>query len=163
MKRIAVYPGTFDPITNGHLDIIARGTDIFDELIILVAKGENKHPLFTMNERIEMVKCAIKQFNNVSVLPLKGLLVSFLKENNIKFVLRGLRAVSDFDYELQLALTNKNLYPSLETVFIMSSNNYIFLSSSIVREIAGFNGDVSKFVPSCVEEALKRRFEEDGR
>jgi len=158
-----VYPGTFDPITNGHLDIIARGTDIFDELIILVAKGENKHPLFTMNERIEMVKCAIKQFNNVSVLPLKGLLVSFLKENNIKFVLRGLRAVSDFDYELQLALTNKNLYPSLETVFIMSSNNYIFLSSSIVREIAGFNGDVSKFVPSCVEEALKRRFEEDGR
>lgn len=158
-----MYPGTFDPITNGHLDIIARGTDIFDELIILVAKGENKHPLFTMNERIEMVKCAIKQFNNVSVLPLKGLLVSFLKENNIKFVLRGLRAVSDFDYELQLALTNKNLYPSLETVFIMSSNNYIFLSSSIVREIAGFNGDVSKFVPSCVEEALKRRFEEDGR
>ncbi len=158
-----MYPGTFDPITNGHLDIIARGREIFDELIILVAKGENKHPLFTMNERIEMVKCAIKQFNNVSVSPLEGLLVSFLKENNIKFVLRGLRAVSDFDYELQLAFTNKNLYSDLETVFIMSSNNYIFLSSSVVREIAYFNGDVSKFVPSCVEEALKRRFKKSGR
>ncbi len=163
MKRVAVYPGTFDPITNGHLDIIERGTDIFDELIILVAEREDKHPLFTMKERIEMIKCVTRRFNNVSVLPLRGLLVSFLKKNDIKFVLRGLRAVSDFDYELQLALTNKNLYPNLETVFIMSNNNYIFLSSSIVREIARFNGDVSRFVPACVEETLKRRFKKDGR
>jgi len=163
MKRIAAYPGTFDPITNGHLDIIRRGANIFDELVVLVAERDEKHTLFTVGERVEMVKCVTKRFNNVSVLPLKGLLVSFLKANSIKFVLRGLRAVSDFDYELQLALTNRKLYPDLETVFIMSSNDYIFLSSSIVREIARFGGDISKFVPPCVEKILKGRMVSNGR
>ncbi len=157
MKKIAVYPGTFDPITNGHIDVIKRGSGIFDELIILVALREEKHTLFSVEERIEMVRCATKKLKNVQVVTLNKLLTQYLKENNIRFVLRGLRAVSDFDYELQMALTNSELYPRIETIFIMSSRKYIFLSSSIVREIAHYGGDVSMFVPNCVSKKLMKR------
>ncbi|MCD6107199.1 MAG: pantetheine-phosphate adenylyltransferase [Caldisericaceae bacterium] len=163
MKKIIAYPGTFDPITNGHLDIIKRGADLFDELVIFVAESNEKYPLFTLNERIEMVQCLAKEFNNVSVMPLKGLLTTCLKENNIKVVLRGLRTMSDFEYEFQMALINKKLYPDLETVLIMSSSEFVFLSSSLVREIAFLDGDVSKFVPSCVEKRLKGRSVNNGR
>ncbi len=159
MEKIAVYPGTFDPITNGHIDVIKRGAEIFDRLIILVALNKEKNTLFSIDERLDMVKCATKEFKNVKVKNLDKLLVNYLKDNNVKLVLRGLRAVSDFDYELQMALTNSVLYPAIETIFIMSSSKYIFLSSSTVREIAYYGGDVSNFVPLCVSEKLvgKRR------
>ncbi|NIA11646.1 MAG: pantetheine-phosphate adenylyltransferase [Nitrospiraceae bacterium] len=154
---MAVYPGTFDPITKGHIDVIKRGAEIFDSLTILVAIHKEKHTLFSINERLEMVKCAIKEFTNVEVTTLNELLIDYLKNNNVKFVLRGLRAVSDFDYELQMALTNSALYPNIETIFIMSSSKYIFLSSSIVREIASYGGNVSNFVPQCVSEKLTQK------
>ena len=157
MKKIAVYPGTFDPITNGHLDVIKRGSEIFDALMILVAKRKEKHTLFNMEERIELVKCATADLKNVTVVPLDGLLVNFLKKNNIKFILRGLRAVSDFDYEFQMALTNSMLYKDVETVFVMSSRDFIFLSSSLVREIASYGGDTSIFVPECVTKKLSEK------
>ncbi len=157
MKKIAVYPGTFDPITNGHLDVIKRGAEIFDTLIILVAERKEKHTLFNINERIELVKCATKGIKNVTVKPLNGLLVEFLKKNDVKFILRGLRAVSDFDYEFQMALTNNMLYKEVETVFVMSSREFIFLSSSLVREIASYGGDTSMFVPECVTKKLAEK------
>jgi len=157
MKKTAVYPGTFDPITNGHLDVIKRGAEIFDTLIILVAKRKEKHTIFNIKERIELVKCSTRDIKNVTVMPLDGLLVDFLKKNNIKFILRGLRAVSDFDYEFQMALTNNMLYKDVETVFVMSSRDFIFLSSSLVREIAAYNGDTSIFVPECVTKKLSEK------
>ncbi len=157
MEKIAVYPGTFDPITNGHLDVIKRGAEIFDTLIILVAERKEKHTLFSINERIELVKCATKGVKNVIVKPLNGLLVEFLKKNDVKFILRGLRAVSDFDYEFQMALTNSMLYKEVETVFVMSSREFIFLSSSLVREIASYGGDTSMFVPECVTKKLAEK------
>ncbi len=157
MEKIAVYPGTFDPITNGHLDVIKRGAEIFDTLIILVAERKEKHTLFNINERIELVKCATKGVKNVIVKPLNGLLVEFLKKNDVKFILRGLRAVSDFDYEFQMALTNSMLYKEVETVFVMSSREFIFLSSSLVREIASYGGDTSMFVPECVTKKLAEK------
>jgi len=157
MKKTAVYPGTFDPITNGHLDVIKRGAEIFDTLIILVAERKEKHTLFNIKERIELVKCATKDIKNATVMSLDGLLVDFLKRNNIKFILRGLRAVSDFDYEFQMALTNNMLYKDVETVFVMSSRDFIFLSSSLVREIASYNGDTSIFVPECVTKKLSEK------
>lgn len=157
MKKTAVYPGTFDPITNGHLDVIRRGAEIFDSLIVLVAIRKEKHTLFNLEERTELVKCATKDIPNVQVATLDKLLVEYLKENKIRFVLRGLRAVSDFDYEFQMTLTNSTLYPEMETIFIMSSGKYIFLSSSLVREIASYGGDVSGFVPGCVVKKLKKK------
>jgi pantetheine-phosphate adenylyltransferase len=163
MKKIVAYPGTFDPITNGHLDIIKRGANLFDELVIFVAESNEKNPLFTFKERIEMAQCLAKEFNNVSVVSFKGLLTTCLKESNIKVVLRGLRTMSDFEYEFQMALINKKLYPDLETVLLMSSSEFVFLSSSLVREIALLGGDISKFVPPYVEKMLKRRTVNDGR
>ncbi len=157
MKKIAVYPGTFDPITNGHLDVIRRGAEIFDTLIVLVAVRKEKHTLFDLDERLDLVKCATAGIENVKTEPLNSLLVKYLKEHNIHFILRGLRAVSDFDYEFQMALTNSALYPEVETVFVMSSGKYIFLSSSLVREIASYGGDVSRFVPDCINKYLKKK------
>ncbi len=157
MKKIAVYPGTFDPITKGHLDVIKRGAEIFDTLIVLVAIRKEKNTLFSLNERVELVKCSTKNIKNVRVDTLSKLLADYLKENKIRFVLRGLRAVSDFDYEFQMALTNSVLYPQIETVFVMSSGQYIFLSSSLVREIASYGGDVSRFVPGCVSKKLREK------
>jgi pantetheine-phosphate adenylyltransferase len=151
MEKITVYPGTFDPITNGHIDLIRRGSRLFDRIIVLVAERKEKNTLFTLEERIELVRSSIKNFKNVSIEPLSRLLTDYLRENNIHFILRGLRAVSDFDYELQMALMNRELLKDCETIFIMGSKEEIFLSSNLIREIATNRGDISPFVPKCVK------------
>lgn len=158
MQRIAVYPGTFDPITNGHLDILKRSAKIFDKVIVLVAERSEKSTMFSLEERIDVIKKVIKKIKNVSVEPLRDELLSdFLLRRGIHFVVRGLRAVSDFDYELQMVLLNRELNPEMETVFIMGGKETIFLSSSIVREIALNKGDASKFVPNEVLAMIKKK------
>ena len=157
MERIAVYPGTFDPITKGHIFIIERGSKLFDHLIVLVALRNEKNALFSLEERIEMIGCAVAHIKKVSVEPFKGLLVEYMRLHNIKFILRGLRAVSDFDYELQMALINTELDPEISTVFLASQKDYIFLSSTIIKEVAFYNGDISKFVPDCVNEKIIKK------
>jgi pantetheine-phosphate adenylyltransferase len=154
----ALYPGTFDPMTNGHLDIIERGSKMFKHLIVAIAENKRKKPLFSIEERVEMAKESLKHFENVSVVPFSNLLIHFMKENNINIILRGLRAVSDFEFELQLALMNRKMYPECETVFLMPSSKYIFLSSSMIREIASLGGDVSCFVPSPVYIKIAEKF-----
>ncbi len=155
--RIGVYPGTFDPVTNGHLDIIKRGAGLFDKLYILVANNINKHTLFSVEERIQLLKEAVVEWPNVEVVTSPLLTVEFAASVGAKAMLRGLRMVSDFEYELQMATLNKNLNDQVETIFIMSSHEYSFLSSSSVKEIARFNGDVSHFVPKHVELALQKK------
>jgi pantetheine-phosphate adenylyltransferase len=154
MEKIAAYPGTFDPITNGHIDLINRGSLLFDKILVLVAERREKNTLFTLDERMELVRESVKNMKNVKVEPLSGLLVSYLKNNNIHFILRGLRAISDFDYELQMALINRELLKDCETVFIMASKNEIFLRSSLIREIAMNGGDIKSFVPICVKRKM---------
>lgn len=155
--RIGVYPGTFDPVTNGHLDIIKRGAILFDKLYILVANNINKHTLFSVDERIQLLKDAVFEWPNVEVVTSTLLTVEFAASVGATAMLRGLRMVSDFEYELQMATLNKNLNDQIETIFIMSSHEYSFLSSSSVKEIARFNGNVSGFVPQHVEVALQKK------
>ncbi|MDO8626830.1 MAG: pantetheine-phosphate adenylyltransferase [Candidatus Diapherotrites archaeon] len=161
-KRIAVYPGTFDPITFGHLDIIERALNLFDKVVVAVAQSDNynKQPLFSLNERLSLVKKALdeKGLKNVDVNPFSDLLVDFVNSQKSKVIVRGLRAVSDFDYEFQYATTNRVLAPKIETVCIMTSRKFLFLSSKIVKEISSFKGNCSEFVPKCVEKALKEKF-----
>jgi len=154
----AVYPGSFDPVTNGHIDIIQRGTKIYDEIIVLVAENASKAPFFSLEERLEMLKESIKDIPNVKLDSFNGLLVNYLKRINVKIIIRGLRAVSDFEYEFQQALTNKNLYPECETVFLVSDIKYTFLSSSMVKEIVRFGGRVEDFVPDIVAKKLYEKF-----
>tara|TARA_Y100000310_G_scaffold123379_1_gene122152 strand:- start:5207 stop:5683 length:477 start_codon:yes stop_codon:yes gene_type:complete len=158
MSKTAVYPGTFDPITNGHLDILQRALKIFDKIIILVADNPNKKTLFSKEERLEIIKESTKDFQNVEVEYYNSLLLNFLKQKNTNFIIRGLRAVSDFEYEFQRALLNREVNQEIETVFIMTKDKYSYLSSSIVKEMAMFSGDVSKFVPKIVETKLKEKF-----
>lgn len=157
MKR-ALTPGTFDPITSGHLDIINRASQIFDEVVVAVAASPKKHPLFNLQERVALAKEAVSHLNNVVVLPFEGLLVDFAKEQDAHVVVKGLRAITDFEYEFQMTAMNYQLAADLETLFIMSPPEYMYLSSSVVREIASFGGDTSKFVPACVDDALKQKF-----
>ena len=159
----AIYPGTFDPLTNGHFDIIERGSKMFDKLIVAVAESKRKKPLFSIEERVDMIKESVKHLGNIEVEPFTVLLVDFMKQKDVNIVLRGLRVVSDFEYELQLALMNRKLYPNCETVFLMPNKKYIFLSSSMVREIASLGGDVSCFVPEPVNKYILRKFNEDKR
>lgn len=156
--KIGVYPGTFDPITNGHLDIIKRAHQLFDKLYIVVPVNMGKSALFTTEERVELIKEVLKDLNDIEVVSTDKLTVDFASSVNATAMVRGLRMVSDFDYELQLATINKKLNSQIETVFIMSSHEYSFLSSSAVKEIAKFGGDVSSFVPEVVNVALKNKY-----
>ena len=161
MKKIAIYPGSFDPVTFGHLDIIERASKITDELIIGVLKNSSKTPLFSIDERVKMLKEVTKNISNVKVESFDGLLVDFAKEKNAIMIVRGLRAVTDFEYELQLSQTNKVLNNSVDTVFLTTNLKYSYLSSSIVREIASYDGDISEFVPSLIAERIRERIKEN--
>lgn len=154
MSKIAVYPGTFDPITNGHLDVVDRALDLFDEVIIAVAANEDKSPLFSLHERVDFIADVTKGRKGVSVKGFDNLLTDFLKENNSTIVIRGLRAVSDFEYEFMLAGMNRKLMPEIETVYLMPSEEYMFVSSTFVREVAKLKGEVSAFVPEQINQAL---------
>lgn len=154
--KIAIYPGTFDPITYGHLDIIERASEIFDSVIVTVALNSSKRPMFSESERVAMISEVIKKYKNVRVDSFKGLLVNYAKKKKATAIVRGLRAVSDFEYEFQMALTNRKLAKDITTVFLMPHEKYTYLNSSIVREIAMFGGDISEFVPPSVKKHLAR-------
>lgn len=158
METIAVCSGSFDPVTLGHIDIIKRGSAVFDKVIVGVLNNINKQPLFTVEERLEMLKESTKDLNNVTIDSFDGLLIDYMKKVNANVILRGLRAVSDFEYEMQIASMNRKLDNSIETFFIMTNNEYSFLSSSIVKEVAKYKGNISGLVPPVVEEALKQKF-----
>ena len=157
---IAVYPGSFDPVTYGHLDIIKRSIRVFDKLVIGILLNSEKNPLFSMEERVEFLTEATKDMENVEVKSFSGLLVDFARENNADITVRGLRAVTDFEYELQIAQINNKLDSNLDTMFFTTSTEYAYLSSTIVREIASYHGDVSELVPPYVEQKLKKKFRE---
>ena len=158
MKLTAVYPGTFDPITNGHVDIASRASLMFKHLIVGIAASEKKNPLFSLDKRVEMAREVLGHLPNVEVRPFRGLLANNMRDWQSTIIVRGLRAISDFEYEVQLAEVNKQLDSNLETVFIAASNKYTFLSSSIVRDIAGNEGDVRDFVHPSVADAFAERF-----
>ena len=155
--RTVIYPGSFDPLTNGHLDVIQRATKLFDRVIVAVAKNESKSPLFTLKERQALVKGSIRHLPHVESDSFSGLLVDYVERRGGQAVIRGLRAVSDFEFEFQLALMNRKLNERVETIFMMPKDTYTFLSSGIVKEIARLGGDVSAFVPSAVQAALGRK------
>lgn len=161
MKR-AITPGTFDPLTSGHLDIITRAAQLFDEVIVAVAASEKKHPLFSLDERVALAREATTHLPNVRVEPFAGLLVDFAHEQGTSILVKGLRATTDFEYEFAMTAANYHLDPDLETVFIMSSPKNMYVSSSLVREIASFQGNISDFVPPCVLAALERKFADEG-
>jgi len=154
----AIYPGTFDPITDGHLDLILRASKLFSQVIIAIASNPGKTPLFSLKERVEMTEEVTAHLSNVSIIGFSNLLVDCAKDNNADVVLRGLRAVSDFEYEFQMAGMNRRLSPELETMFLTPAEQYEFISSSMIREIVKLKGDVSSFVPKCVEERLIKKF-----
>lgn len=158
-RRVAVYPGSFDPVTNGHIDIIERSLKFIDRLIVSVAHHPVKKPLFSFNERMEMLKEIFKGRKEIEIEYFDGLLVEYLKKRKVYLVIRGLRAVSDFDYEFQMVLTNRKLLPEMETIFLTPKEEYFYLSSSAVKEIARFNGPVERFVPEIVAKKLKEKFQ----
>jgi len=155
---IAIYPGSFDPITNGHLDVLQRATKLFDRVIVAVAKSDSKNPLFTLEERVQMVTRSIRHLPTVEADSFEGLLVGYVEKRAAQAVVRGLRAVSDFEFEFQLALMNRRLNERIETIFMMPKDTYTFLSSRIVKELAQLGGDVSAFVPAHVRTALAAKF-----
>jgi len=155
--RIAIYPGSFDPLTNGHLDVVQRAAKLFDRVIVAVASNEGKHPLFPVAERMQLVKDAVADLTNVEADSFDGLLVEYVAAKKARAIVRGLRAVSDFEFEFQLALMNRKLDENIETIFMMPKDTYTFLSSRIVKEIARLGGDVSQFVPPNVQKALKKQ------
>jgi len=157
MTKIAVYPGSFDPITNGHLDIIERTTKIFDNVIVAVFHNPNKKPLFSMKERVEIITEAVADFENVEVDSFEGLLTDYIKQQKAQVIVRGLRAVSDFETEFQMASMNKKLEPEVETIFMMTNNKYAYLSSSIIKEVSNFGGCIEDLVPEHVISRLKKK------
>lgn len=157
MKKV-VYPGTFDPITNGHVDLVERACRLFDHVVIAIADSRSKNPLFTLNERVELCQDVLSHLGNVEVLGFNVLLAKFVEEQGAQAVIRGLRAVSDFEYEFQLANMNRALLPHMESIFLTPAEHLSYLSSSLVREIASLDGDVKQFVPAAVEKALKNKF-----
>ena len=158
MKRNAVYPGTFDPVTYGHLDLVKRGSVVFDNLIVAVGHNPFKEPIFTLKERMDLLSRYTREISNVTVDCFEGMLIDYMEEKNINVILRGIRTVSDFEYEFQRALTNRVLKKDAETVFIMTSLEYSFLDSSLIKEAVSLGGSVSNFVPSEVETLLRQKF-----
>lgn len=158
-QRIAVYPGSFDPVTNGHLDVIRRAAGIFDKVIVGVGRNVGKAPLFTTEERVSLIQVAVSDLQNVEVESFDGMLVAFAKQHEASVLVKGLRAISDFEYEFQMALANRHLDPTVETMFLMTSAEYQFLSSSIVKEMVRVGGDCSPLVPSVVMDALRLSFD----
>jgi len=158
--RVAIYPGSFDPVTNGHLDVIQRASTLFDKLIVAVAFNDQKHKstLFSMDERITLLQQACAHIPRLRVVRLDGLLVDFAKQEEVAAIVRGLRAVSDFEFEFQMALMNRKMEPTLETIFMMPKEEYTYISSRIVKEIARLGGKVESFVPDCVVQALAKKF-----
>ena len=157
MRRIAVCPGSFDPVTFGHIDIFTRASTLFDKVIILVSTNLSKQPLFTPTERIKMIMDVTSGMDNVVIDILDGLLADYVREVGACAIVKGLRAVSDFEYEFQMALANKKLYPDAETVFLTTSTDNMYLSSSVVKQIAAFGGDISSFVPDVIRESIVNR------
>lgn len=152
--RTAIYPGSFDPLTNGHLDVIERAIKLFDRVVVAVAKNESKQPLFTLKERVELVRRSVRHLKGVEADSFDSLLVDYVEEQKAQVIVRGLRALSDFEFEFQLALMNRKLNEKIETIFMMPKDTYTFLSSRIIKEIARLGGDISGFVPTPVQEAL---------
>jgi pantetheine-phosphate adenylyltransferase len=155
---IAVYPGSFDPITNGHLDIIKRANKIFDKIIVVIAKNPRKQSFFSIEEKINMINTVTKEFHGVEVQSFEGLLIDCVKSNNANVILRGMRAISDFEYESQFALINKKMAPEIETIFMVTSTKYSYLNSSIVKEIASLKGSIGDLVPEYVAKKLKKKY-----
>jgi pantetheine-phosphate adenylyltransferase len=158
-QAIAVYPGSFDPVTFGHLDILNRSLELFDKIIMAAALNIEKTGLFSFEERSELIRASVKDNDRIIVDSFHGLLVDYVKKVNARFVIRGLRAMSDFEYEFQMASMNRNLDTDMDTIFMMTSKDYFFVSSRTIKEVASFGGDVSEFVPAAVEKALKERFQ----
>ncbi len=158
MGKTAIYPGSFDPITNGHLDLIERGLKIFDEIIVAIAVNPVKQPLFSIEERVDLIRQVLSDHPRVKIDHFTGLLVDYIRRQNTNVILRGLRAVSDFDYEFQLALMNRRLAPEIETVFLMTSLKWVFLSSSILKEAVSLGGVVEDIVPPIVFQQLREKF-----
>jgi len=162
MEKIAIYPGSFDPVTNGHIDIIKRGCRLFDKVIVAILMNSQKSHLFSVEERIDMLKISLVDMPNIELDSFGGLLVDYAEEKKAHAVLRGMRVLSDFDYEFQMALMNRKLNRNIQTVFLMSGLKWIFTSSSIIKEAARFGGDINNMVPAIVEERLKEKFRTMG-
>jgi pantetheine-phosphate adenylyltransferase len=156
--KTAVYPGSFDPITNGHIDVIVRAAKVFDRIIVAVLESRNKQPLFSIDERLDMAKAALSGIDNVEIDSFSGLLVDYLKKKGTKFTVRGLRAMSDFDYEFQMAIANKNMDTDMETFFVVTDKKYFYLNSRLVKELARLGGPLSELVPRSVEQKLAEKF-----
>jgi pantetheine-phosphate adenylyltransferase len=161
--RTAIYPGSFDPLTNGHLDLIERAVKLFDRVVVAVASNQDKQPLFSLAERVELVREAIKHIPNVEVDSFDRLLVDYVNQRNAQAIVRGLRAISDFEFEFQLALMNRKLNEKVETIFMMPKDTYTFLSSRIIKEIARLGGDIHSFVPVHVQTALVEKLKTSGK
>ena len=157
MPKKAIYPGTFDPITLGHEDVVRRAARLFDEVVVAVAQSQSKRPLFALEERVVLAEEVLKDCRNVRVVGFTGLLMQFAREEHAQVVIRGLRAASDFEYEFQLAGMNRNLYPEVETLFLTPAEHYMFISASLVREVALFGGDISKFVSPQVKQSIEEK------
>ena len=158
LKNTAIYPGSFDPCTNGHLDIIERSSKIFEKVIVAVLVNSSKTPTFTVEERIDLLKTATKHIPNVEVMDFNGLLAQFAEQQNAKVIIKGLRAVSDFEYEFQMSLTNNKLNPNVETLFMTTKSENMYLSSSIVREVARYGGSIEGMVPDVITEKIYKKF-----
>jgi pantetheine-phosphate adenylyltransferase len=159
MKRIALYPGTFDPVTNGHIDIVQRACELFDEVVVTVAINPTKNPLFSIKERLVLLNDSLIEFDNVKIDSFKGLVVDYANKIGAAAIIRGLRAVSDFEYEFQMALMNRKLASNISTVFLMPNEKYTYLNSTIIRNLAEHGSDVSEFVPAVVHKALKEKYQ----
>ena len=161
--RRAIYPGSFDPVTNGHLDIIERAANIVDELIVGVLQNKAKTPLFSVEERVTMLNEVTKNIKNVKIVPFEGLLIDCAQQMDAKVIVRGLRAITDFEYELQMSQTNRKLNADVETIFLTTSLDYSYLSSTTVKEVASFGGDITQFVPEIVAEKITEKMKEKRR